>query len=206
MVFDLAMRAYDKIDLLLVARLTGSTEETAAYAAAQQLSLPAGLFAMAFSPVLMSTVARHVREGRRDAAQGIVHSTLVIVVVAVPSAGVVSIFAPEIVSVVFGRPWDLAAAALRWLAFDAVALLCLSMCAAILTVDDPWILPRLALPMLAIVVTADCIVIPYFGSDGAAATAACVASGMLVCAMMIVVRRWGVPSRASRSGPSRRSS
>ena len=140
----LALRLYDKLDLVTLTALGGTTQQAGLYAAAQNLSILPSLVAASFSPLLLSALSRASREPggrlasrlRRDAMRG--------VVLLVPFAGFVAGSASEIVSLVFGPAFAPAWPLLSMLIFAAVALVQVSVATAILTAEGrPGLTPRL---------------------------------------------------------------
>ncbi|MGH9945055.1 MAG: lipopolysaccharide biosynthesis protein [Pyrinomonadaceae bacterium] len=56
--FVLSLRLFDKLDLFALKALSGTVEDAGFYGAAQNLSILPGLFALSFSPLLISALAR----------------------------------------------------------------------------------------------------------------------------------------------------
>jgi O-antigen/teichoic acid export membrane protein len=128
----LALRLFDKLDLIALTALGGTTEDAGFYGAAQNLSLLPSIFATSFSPLLISVLTRAYRESRNESATRIGRDAMRWVLLLVPFLGAVAGSAQEIVGVVFGQAFQPAASVLAILLFAAVALLLISVMTAIL--------------------------------------------------------------------------
>jgi O-antigen/teichoic acid export membrane protein len=165
----LALRFYDRLDLVTLTALGASTREAGFYAAAQSLAILPGLFAGSFSPLVLSSLSRAIREGNNLEAQRLGRDALRCAVLLVPFAALVSGSASEIVTLVFGKAFEPAAGLLSWLIFAAAALVQLSISTAILTAAGYLTLTlavTIPLPLSALV--GYLTVIPIGGATGAA--------------------------------------
>ena len=98
----LCLRVFDRVDVLLLRFLGRSAAEVGMYGAAQNLTLATGLFALAFSPVLLSTVTQAMRDGDHAYARRIARDSLRCVLFLIPLAAVLAASSREIVTLLFG--------------------------------------------------------------------------------------------------------
>jgi len=69
--FSISIAVFNKLDLLILKMLGATTDQAGIYAAGQALAVVPGIFAMSFSPLLLSTVSGLIRCGDIDAAKKI---------------------------------------------------------------------------------------------------------------------------------------
>lgn len=182
----LALRVFDKLDLISLTALGGSAAQAGLYAAAQNLAILPGLFAGSFSPLVMSAVSRALRDGDAALARRLGRDALRSVFLLVPIAGAVAGSAPEIVSLVFGPPFAPAAGLLSLLIFAGAALVLISITTALLiAADRPGLTLALTGPLPLAALAGYLLLIPRWGPTGAAgatAASAAVAAAALVLA------------------------
>lgn len=165
----LALRLYDKLDLVALTALGGSSEQAGHYGAAQNLSIAPSLFTLSFSPLLLSSLTRAYREHQNNKAVSIGRDAMRCVLLLVPFAMLVAGSAREIVTLVFGSAFAPAAPLLAPLLFAAVALMHVSVTTAMLIAADRTVLTLALtgpLPLLAAI--GYVLVIPRAGPRGAA--------------------------------------
>ena len=191
--FALVMRFYDKVDLFTLKILGGTAEEAGIYGATQNLALVPGIFALSFSPLLLSTLTRSLRAGAVADAHQLGRNAMRIVLLLIPFAGLVAGTAPEIIQFIYGEAFAPAAPLLAILIFGALMLVMISVTTAIMiAAEKPEWTIRLAAPMLVCVIIGHIIVIPQFGLAGAAAvTTICALIGALA-AVIAVQRLWHI--------------
>lgn len=164
-----ALRIFDRLDLVTLTASGAGTREAGFYAAAQSLALLPGLLAGSFSPVLLATLSRAFRDGEKLAAQGLGRDALRFTVLLVPFAGIVAGSASEIVALVFSQSFQPAAPLLPWLIFAATALVLLSISTAILTAaGHVGLTLALTGPLPLLALTGYLALIPGEGARGAA--------------------------------------
>jgi O-antigen/teichoic acid export membrane protein len=187
---SLALRFYDKLDLVTLTALGGTARQAGLYGAAQNLAIFPTLFATSFSPLLLSALSRAFRDGKGSLTQALVRDSMRAVVLVTPFATLAAGSASEIVTLVYGRAFGPSASFLSWLIFAAVALLQISVATAILIAANR---PKLTLavtgPLPLIALTGYLIVIPRWGPYGAAPVT--FVSAILV-ALAAVVAAFGV--------------
>jgi O-antigen/teichoic acid export membrane protein len=190
----MTLRVYDKLDLVMLKGLGRAAAEVGFYGAAQTLALvPANVFIISFSPVLLATLGRALRAGDTSEARRISRDAMVTVLWALPFAGLIAGAAPEAVVVVFGQSFAPAAPVLGWLTFCAVALIMISVTTAILTAaDKPRWTFSLTGPVVLLAVAGHVALIPRWGTVGAALVTTVFAGLSAVATVWAVHRVWGV--------------
>jgi O-antigen/teichoic acid export membrane protein len=200
----LALRLFDKLDLVALTALGGTPEEAGFYGAAQNLSLLPSIFAASFSPLLLSELTRAYRDSQSESATRIGREALRCVLLLVPFIGLVAGSAREIVGVVFGQTFQPAASVLSILLFAAVALLLVSVITAILVAAGrPGLSLAFTGPLPVVAGLGYLAFIPRTGARGAAlvtfATAALAALALAVTVHRVsgALPRWGTVIRAT---------
>lgn len=191
--FDLGVRAFDKLDLFCLMALTGSSAVAGFYGAAQNLSMAPGMVAMSFSPLLLSTLARTARGDGERIAGPIAVDGLRIVIGLAPFAAMAAGASREITVLVLGEPFLPAAPLFALLVFGELALAGVSVCAAILTAaGKPAWTVWLSGPMVILALAGHLLLIPRLGAMGAALVTTGVASLGALAALFAVHRVWKI--------------
>ncbi len=191
--FALAMQLYDRLDLLLLKLLGGSNELAGFFGAAQNLSIAPGLFAMSFSPLLLSTLGRLKRNDEEENAKRILRNSLRLTVLLLPFAALAAGCSTEAVTLLFGADFAAVGPIFSVLVFGAGGLVMISVATASLTAAGrPGLTFALTGPMVPLAIAGHLLVIPKWGPIGAA----CVTTaGTLLGALatVLAVRQiWGV--------------
>jgi O-antigen/teichoic acid export membrane protein len=185
----LALRLYDKLDLVTLTALGGTARQAGLYGAAQNLAIFPGLFAASFSPLLLSALSRAFRDGKGPLARALARDAMRAVILLAPFAGLAAGSSSEIVTLVFGTAFGRAASLLFWLLFAALALLQVSVATAILIAAGR---PRLTLavtaPLPLIALVGYLVVIPRWGPEGAARVTFMSAALVALAAVLAVSR------------------
>lgn len=191
--FGLTLRFYDKLDLFALKALGGTAAQAGFYGAAQNLALLPGIFAVSYSPLLLSTLTRTLRDGRLDEAREMGRKSLRVVLWMLPFAGMAAGIASEIVRLIFGSHFLPAAPLLSVLIFGALGLVMLSVTTSILiAVGKPgWTLGLMG-PLIPIAVVGHLLLIPRFGAVGAACVSAFVAGLGGLASVAAVYRLWRI--------------
>jgi len=130
-----ALRLYDRLDLLTFKALGATAAQAGVYGAAQNLAVVPGLFAMALSPLLLSSLNRAHRSADPAAAPSLLRLALRgLFALLLPMSGVVAAVCPEIVQTIFGPHFAAAAPILAWLFCGGIGMAVVSACTAALTV------------------------------------------------------------------------
>lgn len=185
--FALSMRLYDKLDVFMLKLLGGTTEQVGFYGAAQHLSLVPSIFALSFSPLLLSTLSRTLHMGSEQRAKTIAGNAMRLVIGLVPFAGMTAGAAPEIVHVIFGPEFFPSTTLLSLLIFSSLALAMISVTTTILTAagKPTWTFALTGL-LLPLALVGHLVLIPWLGALGAAlVTALCASFGALVTVLAV---------------------
>lgn len=185
----LALRLFDKLDIVALMALSGTPETAGLYAAAQNLALLPGLFTASVSPLLLSALSRAVRDGEGAFMRQLAQHAMRGVLLLLPFAGLIAGAATEIVELVFGKAFYETGVLLSWLIFAAVALVLVSMGTAILTAAGRLGL-TLALtgPLPLIALGGYLVLIPRLGTLGAAMVT-CLCAVVAALAILLAVHR-----------------
>jgi O-antigen/teichoic acid export membrane protein len=187
------MRIFEILDRVTLTMLGATAATAGQYGAAQNISLILNISALAFSPLLLSTLSSLLAGSRLIEGQQISRNAMRAVICLLPLAMLVSGSAKEIVVLVFGSAFDEAAPILAFLMLSGIALLFLSVTTSILTAaSKPEWTFALAGPMIPMSAAAYIVVIPIHGAAGAAAANAAVAVVFGVLSMLAVKYFLGV--------------
>ena len=167
--FALSMQVFERLDLILLKAMGGSREQAGFLGAAQNLTLVPGLFALSFSPLLLSTLSRQRARGDGGAARRTLRGAFRLTFGLLPLAALAAGCAPEVISLLFGTEFESVAPVFSILVFGAGGFVVISVATASLTAAG-----RLALifwitgPMVPLGIVAHYFVIPRWGMLGAA--------------------------------------
>ena len=169
LLYATTMRLLDKLDLFMLQGLRGSAPESGIYGAAQNLTLLGGLFALSFSPLLLSTLSRMLRDGELELANRTARDALRVVAGMLPFAAIISGAAEEIAVGIFGKSFRPAAAPLAILIIGSIGFVAISVATAILTAaGKPRWTVLLTAPLVPLIIAGNLWLIPGFGPPGAA--------------------------------------
>jgi O-antigen/teichoic acid export membrane protein len=165
----LSLRLLDILDLVFLKALGASAAQAGIYGAAQSLSLVPRIFALSFSPILLSTLTQLARRGDKEAMRKMGRDAMRLVLGLFPFAALAAGAAPEIVRFIFGQPFLPAAPLLALLIFGSIPLLMISVATAILiAVDKPGETLAVAGPLVPLAAVGCFLLIPALGPQGAA--------------------------------------
>jgi len=192
--YTMGMRLFSRLDLLVVKALGGTLAAAGYYGAAQNLTIvPLGLFAASFSPPLLATLTRLLRQGRDETAQAMAGQAMRLVLCLLPLAGLAAGAAPEIVNLVYGSPFSPAAPLSALLIFAALAITLIGVTTAILTAAGrPGWTFALTGPLVPLALGAHLVLVPRFGLVGAAAATTALAWLGAGLTTLAVYRQCGV--------------
>jgi len=198
MVYGAAMQLFSKIDLFVLSALRGTSPDVGLYAAAQNLAVPPGLFALALAPLLLATLGRLRRAGADADARRVARAALRVSIALVPLAGVIAGTADELVRVVFGPSFAGSGLLLALLFSGGVALVVMSVSVSIVTaMDAQRVVSVLGVGVLATALVGHLVLIPRYGAVGAAIVTggASIVGG--VASVILVHRLWHVNAYAT---------
>ncbi len=185
----IAVRLFDRLDLIALVHIAGSPREGGIYGAAQNLSLLPSLFATSFTPLLLSTLTSLRRKKDELAVKRLSRDAMRWVLLPLPFVGLALGAAPEIVDLVFGPAFSPAAKLLPPLLLAAVAMVLVSVTTSILIAAERMNLTlACTAPLPVVAAIGYLIVIPRVGAGGAAAVTVCSAS-LAAFALVFAVHR-----------------
>jgi O-antigen/teichoic acid export membrane protein/glycosyltransferase involved in cell wall biosynthesis len=191
--FALSMRLYDKLDVFMLKVLGSTAEQVGIYGAAQQLSLVPSIFALSFSPLLLSTLSRILHMGHDGRAKAMGCNAMRLVIGLIPFAGMTAGASSELVQVIFGPEFFPSARLLSLLIFSSLALVMISVATVILTAaGKPTWTFVLTGPLLPLALVGHLVLIPWLGTLGAALTTMLCASFGALAAVLAVYRIWRI--------------
>ena len=169
--YSISIIIYNKLDLLMFKILGGTADQAGIYGAAQSLAIIPAIFSLSFTPLLLSTLSRMLREGDDRGARELGRDAMRIVIWMLPFAGMTAGASSEIVVLIFGQPFQSAAPLLTLLIFAALFMLMISMASAILTAaGKPVWTFALTGPLLPLALVGHLALIPRLGALGASLT------------------------------------
>ena len=192
-VYGAALQLFSKIDLFALSALRGASADVGLYAAAQNLAVAPGLFALSLAPLLLATLARLRRTGAIADARRIARVALRVSFALVPLAALVAATADDIVRVVFGASFGGAGVLLALLFAAGVALVAMSVSVSVVTAaDEHRVVSLLGAGVLGAAIIGHLVLIPRLGAVGAAmvTSGASIAGG--IASIALVHRLWNV--------------
>ena len=191
--FATSLRLFDKLDLFMLKILGGTVAQAGVYGAAQNLAFVPGIFALSFSPLLLSTLNRSLRSGELVSAKQIGSNSVRITISLLPFAALAAAAAVSIVSVVYGQEFSVAGPVLAVLIFGAMGLVMISVVTAILTAAGrPNLTAALVAPMLPISAVGYVLFVPIYGEMGACWVNAGTAGLGAIACLVALHRIWQV--------------
>jgi O-antigen/teichoic acid export membrane protein len=188
--YTVGMRLFRQLDLLMVKALGGAPELAGYYGAAQNLTIvPLSMFGAAISPLLLATLTRLWRLGKERPARAMAEQALRLVLCLLPFVGLVVGSAPDIVILVYGRPFLPAASLVTWLTLAGLGLTLIRFSASVLTArGQPGLILALTGPLAPLALGAHGLLVPRLGSQGAALATTALA-WLAAGAMLLAIRR-----------------
>ena len=169
---SLSLQLFSRADLFALSTLGGSAVTVGHYGAAQNLAVVPSLFALSFSPLLLSSLARLRRGGRLAEAQALAHGGLRVALALLPFAAIAAAAAREVVVLIYGAAFAPAAPLLAALIFKEVTLVTLAVATTVLIAGDRARQGMLlTLPPLLLALAGYGTLVPRAGASGAAAVA-----------------------------------
>jgi O-antigen/teichoic acid export membrane protein len=172
----LSVAIFNRLDLLMLKVLGGTAAQAGIYGAAQNFPLLFEIFALSFTPLLLSTLNRLLSTGDTDAARAMGHNALRVAVGLFPFAALIAGAAAEMIAVAFGPLFSSATVVAASLSFGALAQVLIAVSTAMLTAaGKPRWTFALTGPLVPFAVVGHLVFIPAFGPTGAAAVTTLVA-------------------------------
>jgi len=199
----MALRFFDKLDLFMLKSLGASAAQAGLYGVAQTLTMMTGIFAMSFSPLLLSTLTRLLRDGHPEHARLMARDSMRLLLLLLPLAGLTAGAADEMVRLVAGAKFSGAGPLLAVLIFETVAATLLAVANSVLTVGGKakwtfWI----AGPLVPLAALGHLVMIPRFGALGAATVTTVLSAAATAVTLGAVWRMWRVAPPLASLGRS----
>jgi len=190
----MVLQVFGRMDLIVLTAMGGTAALAGVYAAAQNLStIPPGILAVSFSPLLLATLSRLLIAGQELPAKRMSLHALRAVVALLPFAAMVSGASAEITLLVYGTAYASASQLLGILVFGALAMVFVSVTGAILTAagKPAWLLLVVG-PLLPLAAVGYLVFIPQFGALGAALATTLGALGGAFMGVLAIHRLWAL--------------
>ncbi len=189
----LCVSLYNRLDLMMLKALGGTSAEAGVYGVAQNLALLPSLFSFSFAPVLLSTLSRALRDGDEEAARQTARQAMRAVLLLLPLATITAGAATEIVGAIFGAEFLSASAPLRFLIYGSLALLLLAVTSCVFAAAGKalWTL-YVAGPLVACAAAGHLVLIPKAGAVGAAFVTASTACAAALVSVGLVRKLWRI--------------
>ena len=199
----LCIQLFTRMDLFALSALGGTAADAGRYGAAQNLSVIPGLFALSFSPLLLSTLGGLRRTGEWERARMMGRDAMRLVIGMLPFAGMAAGAAPEVVALIYGPAFALTAPVLALVIFAEVALVMISVATAIMVAAERpnWTFV-LTGPLLLVALAGHALLIPRVGAVGAALVTTTVAGAGALAAVAAVYYLWRVLPPLGTAGRS----
>jgi O-antigen/teichoic acid export membrane protein len=192
-VFAMSLRLLDKLGLVALKMLGGSTAEIGWYAAAQNFAIAPGLLAISVSPLLLASMSQAIGAGHEAVARRLARDALRSVAAAMPFAAIAAGSASEIVRIVYGHAFDPAARLAAPFLVAAIAIAATTVAAAVLTAaGHARVAARCAWPVLPVACAGYLVAVPRFGAMGAAVVTGAAATVGAIVALAATRATWRV--------------
>ena len=193
LVSAVALRLFDRLDLVSLTVLGGRPEQLGHYGAAQNLAILPTLFGLSFSPLLLSTLTRAYRDGDQSAARRVGRDAMRGVLLLLPFVAVCAGASDELVALVFGPAFAPAARLVPPLLGAALALVMVGVTTSVLTAAGrPGLGAAFTAPLPVVAGLAYLAVIPALGPIGAARVTAALAVVVAAALIAAVARVCGI--------------
>lgn len=189
----ISVRLYAKLDLIALKAMGGTAEQAGLYAVSQNLALLGGIMSPALAPVLIATIGQLLSTEQMGEVKALSQSAMRVVLLHLPFAGLVAGAAWEIVPLLFGEPFVTAAPLFAVLIFATIGTVMIAVTSAILVASNrPRWTAALSVPLPVVAVVAHRLLIPQWGSLGAAVATLLVAGLGAIAGIAAVYVRWRV--------------
>ncbi len=191
--FAVGISLFNRLGLFFVMALSGTPQAAGFYGAAQNLTIVPGLFMASLSPLLLSKLAHLCSQGQKESAKAVIQKAIRLTFSLLPFAGMTAGAAAEVVVVIYGQPFLPAGQILAILIFAALGIsMIVVSSSALIAADRPALTFYLILPIVVLAFGAHFMLVPRFGSIGAAGVTTGLSWLGVCCCMLAVYRVWGV--------------
>jgi O-antigen/teichoic acid export membrane protein len=190
---SLSLRLFGRIDLFALKALGGTAEQAGIYSAAQNLSIPVSLVGISLPVILLSTLSRTLVRGDLVLAKKLMVNAMRIVFWVLPVVSLIPWFASDLVRLVLGEKYILAAPLVSLLCFASLSSIMLSINLTILIASGKsYTTAIMTIPMVVFAVAGHLLLIPRLGPIGASYVTASVSTAGALCATVFVCRLWRI--------------
>ena len=190
---SLSLGIFTQIDLFALKVLGGTAAMAGFYGAAQNLSLIPGIFALSFSPLLLSTLSRMLHSGELQGAKAVSRDSMRAIIVFFPFTGMIVGAAPEIVRLLFGPQYSATAPLLSVLIVGAGAQAMISITTVIImAMEKPVLTFILTGPLVPLAFIGHLLMIPPHGASGAALVTTTLSCVGALATLLVVYRGWRI--------------
>jgi len=191
--FAVGISLFNRLGLFFVKGLAGTPEAAGFYGAAQNLTIVPSLFMASLSPLLLSKLTQLCSQGQKQTAKEMIQKAIRLTFSLLPFAGLAAGAATEVVLIIYGHSFLSAGRILAILIFAAIGVsMIVVSSSALIAADRSELTFYLILPVVVSAFGAHFVLVPRFGSIGAAG----VTTGLSwfgACGFMLAVYRvWGV--------------
>jgi O-antigen/teichoic acid export membrane protein len=191
--YAIGISLFNRIGLFFVKGMSGISQDAGFYGAAQNLTIVPALFMTSLSPLLLSKLSQVLSQGQKEAAKKMVQKAVRLTLSLLPFAGLAAGAAAEVVLVIYGQMYISAGGILAILIFAAVGVSIITVSTAALIAADRSEMPfYLILPILLLAIGALFIIVPRFGSIGAAWVTTILSWIGALSFMLALYKIWGV--------------
>jgi O-antigen/teichoic acid export membrane protein len=189
LVSALALRFFDRLDLVALMALGGTPAQAGHYGAAQNLSILPTLVGLSFAPLLLATLTRSFSRGDHAEARRVGSAALRWVALLLPFAALGAGASRGIVGLLFGPAFAPTAPLIAPLIFAALALVTIGATTAMLTAAGRLgLTAAFTAPLPVVAGLAYLAVIPRYGMRGAALVTLLVSTGAALSLCVAVFR------------------
>ena len=182
------------VDLFFLKSLGASAALAGIYGASQNVAfIMPGVFAISFSPLLLSTILKVRRDEDPEAARTLGRNAVRFVLCMIPVASVAAAASDEIAVLLFGAHFRDAGPLMSVLVFAGLAMMMINLMNSVLIAwgKPSWPI-RIAAPLLPLAIAGHLLAIPRFGPPGAAWVTATVTGLGGLSGLIAVLRLLGI--------------
>ncbi len=186
-------RIYQRLDLFALKSMGASAAQAGFYGAAQNLLFISGIFLMSFAPLLLSTLSKLISTGNATAAKKLAQNAIRLVIGLLPLCGLFAGSVTEIINLIYGEKFMASIPLFTILIFGEFGAILISVTTVILTALER---PRWTFILNGALVVAAMLgywlVIPQFGSIGAALITSIFSMLGGIAGILLVYFRWTI--------------
>jgi len=191
--YSVCIKLFQRMDLFALKALGGTAADAGFYGAAQNLSIALSLVTLSLAPLLLANLVRLRLAGDGETARMLCVNALRFTVALLPFAAAASGASARIVELLFGERFLPTGPLFSLLVFGEIAMvLCAVTSSLIVAADRARVVLLIGAAMLVVGTAGHCIVIPRFGSIGAACVTTTVALGGALVSAGLAISLWSI--------------